>query len=169
MPCGESGLVSGSVSARFGVVASGRFLLSMAPAKRRCLGCRKSFTPDRRTATRQTMCSRGCGAKHRRTQSKVRREADVVGFREDERERQRACRARRVGGEVSAAKAVTASTRDVSARDVSRAEWAAKVVEITDKLALKLDRAAAASRAEWKLEMARITEACAAFSGEASA
>jgi len=115
------------------------------------------------------MCSRGCGAKHRRTQSKVRREADVVGFREDERERQRACRARRVGGEVSAAKAVTASTRDVSARDVSRAEWAAKVVEITDKLALKLDRAAAASRAEWKLEMARITEACAAFSGEASA
>ena len=84
MPCGESGLVSGSVSAWFGVVASGRFLLSMAPAKRRCLGCRKSFTPDRRTATRQTMCSRGCGAKHRRTQSKVRREADVVGFREDD-------------------------------------------------------------------------------------
>ena len=80
------------------------------------------FTPDRRTATRQTMCSRECGRARRRAQAKAGRTADLEGHREAERERQRESRRRRRWAARSEPEKVEKS---VASAALSRAEFAA--------------------------------------------
>ncbi len=107
-----------------------RSLSPMACAKARCLGCRKWFTPDRRTATRQKRCTRKCGTRHRRAQAKARRYADLETYRASERERQRAGRERRREGVASAGAPEKVEPSALSGA-MSRAEWSAQVLAIT--------------------------------------
>ena len=61
----------------------------------RCSECRRSFEPSPRAGKRARVCGPECRRLRRRRQKKRRREADLEGYRADERERQRQCRARR--------------------------------------------------------------------------
>lgn len=118
------------------------------------------------------MCSHACGAEVRRKQAKARRDADLEGFRADERERQATCRRNRAlrAGRVEDVPAVTtAPSREEPARDVSRADWSAQVIEITSKTVRRMAREAAASRAEWAREVARIARESGAIRGGAGA
>lgn len=61
----------------------------------RCSECRKTFTPAASARLTQRVCSASCRNVRDRRQARVRRGQDLEGAREDERERQRASRARR--------------------------------------------------------------------------
>ena len=138
----------------------------MSCVKARCAGCRKSFTPDRRTATRQVMCSRACGAHRRRTRAKERRGADLEGYRDAERERQRDRRRRRREGAASAPEEVCKSVQVV---EVSRAEFAAQVHAITSVIVQNVDKAAALSRAEFERQVVKIVREGVEILGKACA
>ncbi len=57
--------------------------------------CGRGFVPHR-SAMVQVLCGRpGCKVAHRNELARARRDRDLDGYRADERERQRACRARR--------------------------------------------------------------------------
>lgn len=127
----------------------------MACAKARCLGCRKWFTPDRRTATRQKRCTRKCGTRHRRAQAKARRYADLETYRASERERQRAGRERRREGVASAGAPEKVEPSALSGA-MSRAEWSAQVLAITMVIVEKMDKVASLSRAEFGRQVAKI-------------
>ena len=126
----------------------------MAFAKR-CAGCRKMFTPDPRAAKRQVMCGRPCGAPRRRAQAKARRDADVAGYRESERKRQRERRRR------CAERAASAPERRVKPpprAEMSRADFAAQLHAITSVIVQNVDRAAAVSRADFGRQVAKIVK-----------
>lgn len=61
----------------------------------RCSECRRSFEPSATVGDRARVCGPACRRRRRRRQKKRRREADLEGYRADECERQRRCRARR--------------------------------------------------------------------------
>jgi hypothetical protein len=62
---------------------------------RRCSECRKTLKPKPSARTTQRVCSEACRAARDRKLARGRRRVDLVDARADERERQRACRARR--------------------------------------------------------------------------
>jgi hypothetical protein len=63
--------------------------------RRRCTECRRCFTPSPRAVTSQRVCGSGCRAARDRKLARGRRDVDLAGYREDERLRQQASRARR--------------------------------------------------------------------------
>jgi hypothetical protein len=135
------------------------------------------FTPDRRTVTRQLMCSRACGAHRRRAQALARRAADLEGHRDAERDRQRSHR-QRVAEEVRACRAAppaveipaVAAVEDLRpAAGMSRADFAAEVRAITLVIVANVDKAAALSRAEFGRQVVRIVKEGAQNLGRACA
>jgi hypothetical protein len=117
--------------------------------------CRKWFTADRRTATRQTTCSRACRTRRRGAQAKGRRDADLESYRAAERERQRDSRRRRGEAAPSVREEVEKSAPSV---ELSRAEFAAQVRAITSLIVENVDKAAAMSRAEFGRQVAKIVK-----------
>ena len=118
------------------------------------------------------MCSHACGTELRRKQAKARRDADLEGFRADERERQATCRRNRAlrAGRVEDVPAATrAPPREQSGRGVSRADWSSQVMEITSKTVERMAREAAVSRADWARQVARIARESGAIRGGAGA
>ena len=65
------------------------------PPRPRCTECREWFRPASSAVGIQHVCSPACRAARDRKLAHERRELDLHAFRADERERQRACRARR--------------------------------------------------------------------------
>jgi len=66
----------------------------MATTRARCGECRKTFTPSPTAAERQRVCGESCRLARRRKLARDRRAADLAGYREDERARQRVHRAK---------------------------------------------------------------------------
>ena len=66
-------------------------------ARKRCRECRRWFEPHAAAAKHQKVCSAACRAQRRRRLARRRRVRELREYRVDERERQRACRARRRG------------------------------------------------------------------------
>jgi hypothetical protein len=138
----------------------------MACAKARCSVCRRRFTADRRTATRQTMCSRACRVRRRGAQAKARRGADLESYQAAERERQRDSRRRR--GEA-APREPEEVEKSAPSCELSRAELAAQVRAITSVIVENVDKAAAVSRAEFGRQVAKIVKECVHNLGRACA
>jgi hypothetical protein len=61
--------------------------------RRRCIECRRTFTPGPRAVGTQLVCGPACRAVRDRKLARARRQKDVDGFRDDERLRQQASRA----------------------------------------------------------------------------
>src|SRR5688572_9093355 len=61
----------------------------MAPCRRRCTECRRTFTPSPRAVATQCVCSRACRAARDRKLARIRRAKDIKGYRADEQQRQR--------------------------------------------------------------------------------
>ena len=83
----------------------------------RCSECRRSFKPSVRAGERARVCSEECRRQRRQRQKKRRREADLQGYRADERERQRQCRARRREQRRSGSESVAEKPRATVGRD----------------------------------------------------
>jgi hypothetical protein len=101
------------------------------------------------------MCSRACRTRRRRSQAKARRNADLESYRADECERQRGHRRRRRGAAPSVREEVEKSA---SISELSRAEFAAQVREITSVIVQNVDKAAVVSRAEFGRQVAKIVK-----------
>jgi hypothetical protein len=65
--------------------------------RRRCCECRKTFTPAPSASATQRVCSPVCRRARVRKLGRKRRGRELEQCRADERERQRACRAGRMG------------------------------------------------------------------------
>jgi hypothetical protein len=63
-------------------------------ARKRCTECRHWFVPHLAAVEHQKTCSDGCRVRRRRRLARRRRARELREYRVDERERQRACRAR---------------------------------------------------------------------------
>ena len=104
------------------------------------------------------MCTRACGAQHRRVQAKARRDADLEAYREAELERQRECRRRRREAASAAPVAPAQVVKSPPREEVSRAEFAAQVRAIVKVIVENVDKAAALSRAEFGLQVVNIVK-----------
>lgn len=104
----------------------------MAPRSRRCCTeCRASFRPERSAAGHQRTCSETCRHARKQRLARRRRSKRVQDARVDERERQRASRARR---------ATDGSGCHVQASEPKPVELVAKMLESFDS-AIALSRA----------------------------
>ena len=110
--------------------------------RRRCIECRKWFHPKPCARDTHVVCGRDCRLRHRSTLAKARRERDLDGYREDERDRQRKSRqARREGanttGPPAKSQRVTSPVRpcQAPATAANLADLQMKVNEIQDRLA----------------------------------
>jgi hypothetical protein len=110
-------------------------------ARKRCTECRRWFEPHAAATKHQKSCSTGCRAKRRRRLARRRRARELREYRVDERERQRACRARRRGEQDAV---------------VSRAGLAVEVPAFERDLLEIVDRHVELSRAGLRREVARL-------------
>ena len=74
-----------------------------AHPRHRCAECRGWVRPAPTATTTQRVCSPGCRASRDRKLARTRRDRDLLASRDDERQRQRACRARRKAASAAAA------------------------------------------------------------------
>jgi hypothetical protein len=75
--------------------------------RQRCTECRGWFRPAPTATTTQRVCSPACRASRDRKLALIRRDHDLPASRDDERQRQRACRARRKAATAAASPGVT--------------------------------------------------------------
>ena len=104
------------------------------PPRQRCTSCRCLYRPSTRAAGAQRTCSPECREVRRRKLAKRRRARELDECRAEERERQRECRARQIGGE--------GKTRRLSRATLSRPEAILRdeIVESCDKM-MRVSRA----------------------------
>jgi hypothetical protein len=84
------------LSPAFAIGNDGR-MMPISGGKRRCVECRRWFTPEPSARTTQKLCGDApCKASRRNARARRRRSHDVQDYRVDERVRQRASRAQRI-------------------------------------------------------------------------
>jgi len=93
-------------------------------SRKRCCECRRWYVPHVAAVGHQKTCGKGCREARRRRLSRRRRALDLHGYRLDERERQRACRARRRASSA----AVSRTGLSVQGSNLQR-----ELLEIVDK------------------------------------
>ena len=111
--------------------------------RKRCSECRCWFVPVRTAAKSQRVCGEECRRGRRRGQARSRRAERVQDYRVDERERQRACRARRKGALQKGAGAAAGGGGHAPPSSANGLEFVEKVLESWDEAAA-LSRAALA-------------------------
>lgn len=109
--------------------------------RKRCCECRHWFVPHAAAAGHQKTCGEPCRIKRRGRLRRRRRALDVWEYRVDERERQRACRARK---------------KDLVGGAVSRPGLCAQVPDLQRELLEIVDEQVAMSRAGLRREVARL-------------
>lgn len=115
--------------------------------RRRCTMCRKWYRPDPRTFHHQKTCGSKCRGRRRRWLARKRREQDLDLYREDERHRQRVCRARRreADGQGGGFTAVDPSR--------SRAGIILEVIELEEEILEIWDKSVGLSRSWLKRQL----------------
>lgn len=110
-------------------------------SRKRCRECGRRFVPHAAAVRHQKTCSEACRMKRRRRLRRRRRVLDLREYRVDERERQRACRARKEA---------------LAGRAVSRPGLSAQVPDLQRELLEIVDKQVALSRAGLRREVARL-------------
>jgi hypothetical protein len=120
--------------------------------RKRCCECRRGFVPHAAAAGHQKTCSGPCRVERRRFLRRRRRTLDLREYRVDERERQRACRARK---------------GDPDGRAVSRPGLSSQVPDLQRELLEIVDKQVEMSRAGLRREVARLLRVRAGEVGQA--
>lgn len=116
--------------------------------RRRCIECRKWFRPAASAEDSQRVCGLECRRHRDNALASARRWRDPDRYREDERLRQRKCRAARSGGACAHTEGPGVPRCHAPPSDANPAEFQGKVLETWDRLA-------AMSRATLEQELAR--------------
>lgn len=129
----------------------------------RCTQCRKRFTPSASALGTQRVCSKKCREKRDLALARERRSKDLDGYREDDWERQRKCRAAR---QAAVGSAEPAGPAGPSVAKCHAPPSVANRRKLQRKVLKSWDMAAALSRATLAQKLGKIIEETEVFCAE---